>query len=54
MSTLHLDLLTAAFIVVNVVLIYFALKLGRSQSTPSLDELMRTVADAAGSKKDDD
>ena len=54
MSNLHLDLITAAFVILNVVLMFVALKLGRSQSTPSLDELMKAVADAAGSKKDED
>ena len=54
MSTFHLDLMTAAFIILNVVVMIAALKLGRSQTTPSLDELMKAVADAAGTKKDKD
>ena len=51
MSIVHLDLMTAAFLLLNVVLMIAALRMGRSQTTPSLDELMKSVAEAAGAKK---
>ncbi len=47
MSFIDLDMIVAAFVIINVILLAASLKLGRSQSTPSLDDLMRTVADNA-------
>lgn len=54
MSIWHLELMTAAFVVLNIILIFAAIKLGRAQTTPSLDELMKTVADAAGARTDEE
>lgn len=52
MSIVNIDLIVAGFVIINVILLAASLKLGRSQSTPSLDDLMRTVAENAGKAKD--
>ena len=53
MSSVSIDMIVAGFVIINVVLLLAALKLVRSQSTPSLDELMRTVADNANKTSDE-
>lgn len=52
MNFIDIDTIVAAFVILNVVLLAAALKLGGSQSTPSLEDLMRTVAENAGKSKD--
>ena len=46
MSSVSIDMIVVGFVIINVILLLAALRLVRSQSTPSLDELMRTVADS--------
>ena len=45
MSTVSIDMIVAGFVVLNVVLLAVSIRLTKAQSTPSLDELLRTVAD---------
>jgi len=52
MSFIDMDTIVAAFVIINVILLAVSLKLGRSQSTPSLDDLMRKVAENAGKTND--
>ena len=52
MSFIDIDMIVAAFVIINVILLAASLKLGRSQSTPSLDDLMRKVAENANQADD--
>jgi uncharacterized membrane protein YvbJ len=47
MSAISIETIVVALVAVNIVLLVASIKMGRAQSTPSLDELMRAVADGA-------